>query len=127
MLLQPLPEFLYGFMLRKYGLVKVFNIRIQCCLCCSVLSKTQPLLQLAEQHIIEFLASCHKYNGESAKITLFSRFVSLKVCNYVFCREKIVFHSRIIHTGNNTTSFGSLAGGPQGQQINHVATALVCR
>ena len=47
-----LPEFLYGFMLRKYGLVK-----------------------LAENHIVEFLASCSKHKFESPRILMFCRFL----------------------------------------------------
>ena len=50
-----LPEFLYGFMLRRYGLVK-----------------------LAEMHTVEFLASCSKYKFESSRVLMFCRFLALK-------------------------------------------------
>ena len=50
-----LPEFIYGFMLRKYGLVK-----------------------MAEKYMVEFMASCLKYKLDSPRIMMFCRFLSLK-------------------------------------------------
>ena len=50
-----LPDFVYGFMLRKYGLVK-----------------------LAETKTIEFLASCLKHKLETPRIMMFCRFLALR-------------------------------------------------
>ena len=50
-----LPEFVYGYMIRKFGLVK-----------------------MAETKIVEFLASCLKYKLDSPRIMMFCRFLALK-------------------------------------------------
>ena len=50
-----LPEFVYGYMLRKFGLVK-----------------------MAETKTVEFLASCLKYKLEAPRIMMFCRFLGLK-------------------------------------------------
>jgi len=50
-----LPAFVYSFMLRKYGLIK-----------------------MVERHIVEFLAACVKYKLTAPRIMMFCRFLSLK-------------------------------------------------